>query len=76
LDESRPIWRYLDLAKFITLLTRGLHFTLPTRFGDAWEGAWGTEAILEFRKEYFGRPDVTEHPRPATAEHLKTGHGT
>ncbi len=57
MDESRPIWRYLDLAKFITLLTRGLHFTLPTKFGDPWEGAWGTEAVVAFRREYFGRPE-------------------
>ncbi len=57
MDDSTKIWRYLDISKFIALLSRGIHFTRPNAFCDNWEGAWGVKNVIRFREEYFGRPE-------------------
>lgn len=43
LKSDTPIWHYLDLAKYVGLLSRGLFFALPSalRLSDPWEGSWG-----------------------------------
>jgi hypothetical protein len=43
LESNTPIWRYLDLAKYVCLLSRGVFFALPSalRATDPWEGSWG-----------------------------------
>lgn len=43
LESNTPIWHYLDLAKYVGLLSRGLFFALPSalRVTDPWEGSWG-----------------------------------
>lgn len=41
LHESIPLWRYLDMAKFLDLLeNRTLHFSQADKFGDKFEGAF------------------------------------
>jgi uncharacterized protein (DUF1810 family) len=44
----------------------------PDRFLDAQEVCYA--AVLDELRR--GRKTVTEHPNPATTEHLKSGHGT
>ena len=43
IDPDTSIWHYLDLAKYVGLLSRGLFFALPSalRVSDPWEGSWG-----------------------------------
>lgn len=39
IDPETKIWRYMDLAKFVSMLaTRTLYFACPTQFEDKWEG--------------------------------------
>jgi hypothetical protein len=39
-DPSAPIFRYMDLAKFVSLLdTRALFFSRADLLGDAFEGS-------------------------------------
>jgi hypothetical protein len=48
MNGSTKIWRYMDLPKFVSLLTkRALHFASPLRFeDDPWEG-YMPEALLK-----------------------------
>lgn len=40
-DENEPIWRYIDLGKFIFLLDRkALYFTRSDKFNDMFEGSY------------------------------------
>lgn len=48
-SDDAVIWRYMDVAKYVTLLERGLFFARPSRLGDHWEGAWGTPDARAFR---------------------------
>jgi hypothetical protein len=57
MEPRTRIWRYTDLAKFVAMLSRGLHFVRPRALGDEWEGTWGVKNITRFREEYFGRPE-------------------
>lgn len=39
-DPKIPVWRYMDLAKYVSLLqTRALHFARADRLGDPFEGS-------------------------------------
>jgi hypothetical protein len=39
-NRQVPIWRYLDLPRFLSMLHReALHFTRPDQFDDPFEGA-------------------------------------
>jgi len=39
LDDHSKIWKYMDLAKFTSMLaTRSLYFACPTQFSDPYEG--------------------------------------
>ena len=39
MDFSQKIWRYMDLAKFISLLSKeALYFSCPADFNDPFEG--------------------------------------
>ena len=42
-ESETAIWHYLDLAKYVGLLSRGLFFALPSalRNSDPWEGSRG-----------------------------------
>lgn len=49
-DDESILWRYMDLAKFISLLKdRALYMTRADRFEDPFEGAVG---LLRNKKEY------------------------
>lgn len=42
-DRHSTVWRYLDFAKFVSLLhTRALFFARSDLLGDPWEGAFST----------------------------------
>ena len=58
-ESDIPIWHYLDLAKYVGLLSRGLFFALPSalRGTDPWEGSWG-----EFDFTDSTRSDSTRQP--------------
>lgn len=62
-DPDIPIWHYLDLAKYIGLLSRGLFFARPSalRVTDSWEGSWGE---LDFTDSL----DDTVHATPDGVE--------
>ena len=61
LDEpagSDKLWRYMDLAKFISLLsTRKLYFTSIDRFTDIFEGAYcnieNRKEVLDFNRKLY-----------------------
>jgi hypothetical protein len=41
-DVNIPLWRYMDFAKFVSLvMRRKLWFSRPDRFEDKWEGSYG-----------------------------------
>lgn len=72
-DESKPLWRYMDLAKFASMLsTSSIHFTRARDFNDPFEGAAGLASRQEaFDKHYIdffkeGRrtlpPDLADPP--------------
>jgi hypothetical protein len=46
------IWRYMDLARYTLLLSRGVFFARADRFDDRWEGSWGGVDLRQFRKRY------------------------
>jgi hypothetical protein len=50
------LWRYMDVAKYVAMLSRGLHFCRPSALGDPWEGAWAEPNVTQFRTDYWGRP--------------------
>lgn len=58
-ESEVAIWHYLDLAKYVGLLSRGLFFALPSalRRSDPWEGCWGE---LDFRESL----ETTVHATP------------
>ena len=49
IEPDASIWHYLDLAKYVGLLSRGLFFALPSalRAVDPWEGSWGEIDLTE-----------------------------
>lgn len=52
-DPTAPIFRYMDLAKFVALLgTRSLYFARADQLGDAFEGS-ATTASLRVRDEFL-----------------------
>ena len=52
--HNTAIWRYMDLAKYVCLLEKGLYFSLPSTFEDPWEGAWAELDVREFRERRGG----------------------
>jgi hypothetical protein len=51
-SNEMPIWRYMDLARYVSLLDRGIFFARPDRFTDPWEGTWGGRDLLRFREDH------------------------
>lgn len=45
------IWRYMDLARYVSLLDRGLFFAGANNFTDVWEGGLGGADLRRFREE-------------------------
>ncbi len=58
-ESETAIWHYIDLAKYVGLLSRGLFFALPSalRISDPWEVCWGE---LDFTESL----DATVHAIP------------
>ena len=44
------IWRYMDLARYVVLLDRGLHFSSADSFEDPWEASFGLNDLNQFRE--------------------------
>ncbi len=53
------IWRYMDVAKYVVLLERGLFFARPSKLGDVWEGAWGVPDVRGFRENHADADHAT-----------------
>jgi hypothetical protein len=54
--DDVPIWRYLNLAKYIDLLrTRSLYFPKASRFRDETEGKWWGHAHLYQNVQHWGQ---------------------
>jgi hypothetical protein len=53
-DPDIPLWRYMDLAKLVSLLDRGaLWFARADLLGDRFEGSYGA-ANARLRPEVYG----------------------
>jgi hypothetical protein len=65
-NPDKAIWHYMDLAKYVGLISRGLFFALPSalRKSDVWEGSWGE---LDFTESL----DKTVHAKPTGAAEWK-----
>jgi hypothetical protein len=58
-NRATPLFRYVDLAKFVSLLrSSSLFFARSDRLGDSFEGSM-TRANLDFRPELY--PQMTDH---------------
>jgi hypothetical protein len=73
--EETPLWRYMDLARFVDLLqSRELHLARADQMQDRWEGAYGpANAALgpEVYGEHYAamkdqRPRITAYARTHT----------
>lgn len=65
-DQNVTIWRYMDFAKFVSMLHTGhLHFTRLDGFGDPFEGALPkrhVQAVRQARVEHQEKnPELWEH---------------
>lgn len=61
--DQIKIWRYMDLAKFVSLLSsESLYFACPTEFHDPYEGFYPkshTQAFSELSQQYLDQMAVT-----------------
>ncbi len=58
-DQSTPVWRYMDLGKFVRMLqTRSLYFARADRLGDPFEGS--STAFMAENAEMLSRPENAE----------------
>jgi hypothetical protein len=55
MHSDAVIWRYMDVAKYIALLSRGLFFSQPSQLGDPWEGCWSVGDVMQFRDAHWGK---------------------
>lgn len=59
-DLDSPIWRYVDLAKFLDLLsTSQLYFARADNLNDPFEGSWPLAGITRRKKHYTEDSEVT-----------------
>src|SRR5690348_12510538 len=62
-DKEVPVWRYMDLAKYLTMLnSKSLYFARANKLGDPFEGL-STRAMVA-RREYI-RANRTTDPNLA-----------
>lgn len=50
-QDDSTIWRYMNFAKYVSLLSKGLFFSRPDALGDDWEGTWSFKDVSRFREE-------------------------
>src|ERR1700730_1357926 len=68
-DPDAPIWRYMDLAKFLSLLENdALYFSRADKVGDAFEGSL-PDSWVEKRRAWYGSADEDVQPQELL-EHL------
>lgn len=54
-DADTPIWRYMDLGKFISLIqTNQLWFSHTSKFQDPYEGRYSRSVAEEIQREKWG----------------------
>jgi hypothetical protein len=51
INDTSPIWRYMDLARYALLLSHGLFFARAKSFTDPWGGGWGGGDLRRFQEE-------------------------
>ncbi|MFC2123123.1 hypothetical protein ACFLRP_05510 [Bacteroidota bacterium] len=52
-DEKRTIWRYMDFAKFVSLLDKSaLYFARADKLGDPFEGSHGKAYVDEMKSAF------------------------
>lgn len=66
------IWRYMDVAKYVVLLERGLFFTRPSNLGDVWEGSWAVPDVRDFRENHADADLATVSAEWKRRYHVKT----
>ena len=81
-NRNVKIWRYMDLAKFVSLMhDSALHFARADQLGDPFEGSVPLKSSIEvFAKEVAANPELQKQPLPGDstitygkwAEMLKT----
>lgn len=53
-DESESVWRYMDLARYLSLLqSSALHFARADQMTDRWEGST-SDATLVAKRQLYG----------------------
>jgi hypothetical protein len=58
-DKDMPIWRYMDLAKYLSMLDRrGLFFSRATLLGDPFEGS--STKMMVAQREYVRNNRATD----------------
>lgn len=50
--QDTQIWRYMDLARYVGLLDRGVFFACVTSFHDPWEASFGGVDAQKFREAH------------------------
>ena len=62
-DEIAELWRYMDLAKLLSLLqNKSLFFSRMDKLGDQFEGQWSDLTIRLLRKrEHYWVEDEADH---------------
>jgi len=60
-NKDIPIWRYMDLAKYLAMLDRGsLFFARATLLGDPFEGS--TTNMMVAQREYIKKIELLIRP--------------
>lgn len=60
-EDDTPIWRYMDLGKFLSLIqTTQLWFSHTSKFDDPYEGRYSKEAAEEIQREKLGIEELSE----------------
>ena len=68
-NKDIPIWRYMDLGKYLALLDRGsLYFARATLLGDPFEGA--PTGMMVAQREYI-RANRTTDPKLAAYKDMR-----
>lgn len=70
--SSAAVWRYMDLARFISLAaTSALYFTRSDLMADRWEGAFGEANERDAREFYGGDYQSAFQTRRLEREHAR-----
>jgi len=76
--DSKKIWKYMDLGKFISIIsTKSLYFTNATELDDLFEGSWPPkymEALVSIHQEQLDelKQAILEMPGEKSSNEMKT----